>query len=403
MHTVVSVEEKLPVVVGVDDAPDGLQVVDVAAAEAAYRGVPLAIVHAWPGRRGGLPRQRAMRPDQADGRHLLDLASRRARHRLPGLRVWAELVDDSAAETLIQRSERACLPVVGQRDETVPGHGWGTTAAYVATTAAARCSFPAGRTPCEDRWWWPRPGGTPRRSAARTRRRREPDARSWRCTAGIRCRHRGRPATSRGIRGGVAQRLVRVVAGRGAGAVAHQRGRRRLHARTGVTAWSPPGSRPRPQGLVRRDALQHRQPVTRRTPAVPRAAGAARMVSNGHRARGAGEQRAILTSPQAVTLQQGADGGQVMGLGRVVAGGHSPMHPRGRTPATPDGQALRTRIGPGQRPGGRGLRARTTLPSQPGDGEAGTGGGGRRAMAGLAARDDERDPLALPPEAGHRP
>jgi hypothetical protein len=27
----------------------------------------------------------------------------------------------------------------------------------------------------------------------------------------------------------------------------------------------------------------------------------------------------------------------------------------------------------------------------------------RRAVAGLAARDDERDPLALPPEAGHRP
>jgi hypothetical protein len=79
MHTVVSAEEKLPVVVGVDDAPEGLQVVDVAAAEAAYRGVPLAIVHAWPGRRGGHPRQRAMRPDQADGRHLLDFATRRAR------------------------------------------------------------------------------------------------------------------------------------------------------------------------------------------------------------------------------------------------------------------------------------------------------------------------------------
>jgi hypothetical protein len=36
MHSVVSVEERLPVVVGVDDVPDGMQIVDVAAAEAVW-------------------------------------------------------------------------------------------------------------------------------------------------------------------------------------------------------------------------------------------------------------------------------------------------------------------------------------------------------------------------------
>jgi nucleotide-binding universal stress UspA family protein len=132
MQRVVSVGEKLPVVVGVDDMPDGLQVVDVAAAEAAYQGVPLEIVHAWPGRHGGLPRHRAVRPNPADGRHLLELAARRARHVVPGVTVWTELVDDSAAEALIERSERASLLVIGHRDETGPGHGWGSTAAYVA-------------------------------------------------------------------------------------------------------------------------------------------------------------------------------------------------------------------------------------------------------------------------------
>ncbi|GIE29730.1 universal stress protein [Actinoplanes italicus] len=132
MHSVVSVEEKLPVVVGVDDVPDGLQIVDIAATEAARVGVPLRIVHAWPGRHGGMPRHRALRPDPADGRHLLDLASLRARRVAPGVTVRTELADDSAAEALIRHSGRAGLLVLRHRDESTLGHGWGSTAAYVA-------------------------------------------------------------------------------------------------------------------------------------------------------------------------------------------------------------------------------------------------------------------------------
>ncbi|MEU4421579.1 universal stress protein [Actinoplanes sp. NPDC024001] len=149
MRKVVSVEEELPVVVGVDDVPDGLQVVDAAAAEAAFRGVPLEIVHAWPGRRSGLPRLRAVRPDPSDGRHLLDLAARRARHALPGLRVRTEWMDDSAAEALIQRSERASLLVVGHRDEAGSGRAWGSTAAYVAHHS--RCPLLVYRGPIASR------------------------------------------------------------------------------------------------------------------------------------------------------------------------------------------------------------------------------------------------------------
>jgi nucleotide-binding universal stress UspA family protein len=132
MHSVVSVEEGLPVVVGVDDAPGGLQIVDVAVAEAVYRGVPLKIVHAWPGRSGAAPRRRALLPDRADGDHLLVLAEQRARRAVEHLRVETELVDDSAAEALIQRSEGAGLLVMRHRDETALGHGWGATTAYVA-------------------------------------------------------------------------------------------------------------------------------------------------------------------------------------------------------------------------------------------------------------------------------
>ncbi|GIF42799.1 universal stress protein [Actinoplanes xinjiangensis] len=132
MHSVVSVEERLPVVVGVDDVPDGLQIVDVAAAEAAYRGTRLRIVHAWPGRHGGMPRHRALRPDPADGRHLLDLAALRARNIVPGLLVETELADDSAAEALIRHSGHAGLLLLRHRDEATLGHGWGSTAAYVA-------------------------------------------------------------------------------------------------------------------------------------------------------------------------------------------------------------------------------------------------------------------------------
>ncbi|MDI6105869.1 universal stress protein [Actinoplanes sp. NEAU-A12] len=132
MNRVVSVQEKLPVVIGVDGTPAASHVVDLAAAEAAYRGAPLVVVHAWPGRHFGLPRPRATVPDRAEGEHLLDLAARRARQVEPQLKVTTALMDEGPAEALLRWSSQACLLVVGHRDERLAHHGWGPTAAYLA-------------------------------------------------------------------------------------------------------------------------------------------------------------------------------------------------------------------------------------------------------------------------------
>ncbi|GGN84535.1 universal stress protein [Actinoplanes lobatus] len=126
-----SVVERLPVVVGVDGTPADLQVVDTAAEEAAFRGVPLHVVHAWPGRLVSWSRHRAA-ADQPDGRHLLELAIRRVQLAYPSLVVGTQLVDEGAAEALVRWSARAGLLVVRHRDEAGLGHGWGSTAAYVA-------------------------------------------------------------------------------------------------------------------------------------------------------------------------------------------------------------------------------------------------------------------------------
>jgi nucleotide-binding universal stress UspA family protein len=149
MHSVVSIEEKLPVVVGVDGLPTGLDIVDVAAAEAAHRDVPLTVVHAWPSRHGESQRQRAVRPDPAEGRHLLDLAVQRIRISHPHLEVHTDLADENAGEALLKRSAQACLLVVRHRDETGLGHSWGSTAAYLAHHSA--CPMLVHRGPIPQR------------------------------------------------------------------------------------------------------------------------------------------------------------------------------------------------------------------------------------------------------------
>jgi nucleotide-binding universal stress UspA family protein len=147
MNGFVSVEQRLPVVVGVDGVPAELEIVDVAAAEAARRGVVLEVVHAWPGRHGVVPRRRTVRVDVAEGRHLLELAVRRVRSTHAGLRVRTELVDENAAEALIRRSRQAGLLVIRHRDESGLGHGWGSTAAYLANHCACPLLVYRGESP----------------------------------------------------------------------------------------------------------------------------------------------------------------------------------------------------------------------------------------------------------------
>jgi nucleotide-binding universal stress UspA family protein len=147
MNGFVSVEQQLPVVVGVDGGPAELEIVDAAAAEAARRGVVLEVVHAWPGRHGVVPRRRTVRLDVTEGRHLLELAVRRVRNTYAGLRVRTELVDENAAEALIRRSRQAGLLVIRHRDESGLGHGWGSTAAYLAHHCACPLLVYRGASP----------------------------------------------------------------------------------------------------------------------------------------------------------------------------------------------------------------------------------------------------------------
>ncbi|MFC4071138.1 universal stress protein [Actinoplanes subglobosus] len=124
--------EAQPVVAAVDGSRTHPVTLDLAADEAARRGVPLHVLHVWPGQYTGRYRCRGPVPGETDGRRLLDAATRRARQRAPWLPVRAELVTGSPAGILAEHSETASLVVIGRRDEGPGRPGWGSTAAYLA-------------------------------------------------------------------------------------------------------------------------------------------------------------------------------------------------------------------------------------------------------------------------------
>ena len=136
MHNVESVWQRSPVVVGVDGSRAHPAIIDLAVAEAVRRGASLLIVHAWPGRYFGSLRTRGPMPTKVDGRHLLDLAARRAQHRAPHLEISTDLADGSPAHVLALHSQRARLVVVGHRDAMFTRPSWGSTAAYLAHRSA---------------------------------------------------------------------------------------------------------------------------------------------------------------------------------------------------------------------------------------------------------------------------
>jgi len=135
------------VVVAVDGSRNGMAVVDLGVAEARRRGSALIIVHVWPGRHAGPFRSGATAPGIAAGRHLLDLAARRAEHREPGLEVMTELAGGSAFGTITERSASARLLVIGHRDEVLTRPSWGSTAAYLAHHSACPLLVHRGAAP----------------------------------------------------------------------------------------------------------------------------------------------------------------------------------------------------------------------------------------------------------------
>ncbi|MEV7629757.1 universal stress protein [Actinoplanes sp. NPDC089786] len=136
MHGVVTVEEKLPVLVAVDGSRNGLSIVDLGVMEALRHRSPLSIVHVWPGQYVGPFRGRGPVSGPEDGRRLLDLAARRAEHLAPGLEVVTDLAQGSAFGTITERSGTARMLVVGHRDGVLTRPSWGSTTAYLAHHSA---------------------------------------------------------------------------------------------------------------------------------------------------------------------------------------------------------------------------------------------------------------------------
>lgn len=136
MRSEVSVPRDLPVMVGVDGSRSHLSTVDLGVATAVRHRRPLLIVHVWPGRYVGSLRPRTPIPTETDGRHLLEIAARRAEHLAPGLKVATELVNGSASAVLTRLSGQARLLVLGHRDDEMNRQSWGPTAAYLSHHSA---------------------------------------------------------------------------------------------------------------------------------------------------------------------------------------------------------------------------------------------------------------------------
>ncbi|NUR72549.1 MAG: universal stress protein [Hamadaea sp.] len=111
----------LPVVAGVDGSPESLTAVEVAAREAALRGVPLRIVHGfiWPQMRNVPLGPSALGPQEGglenQARQIVADGVAAARAAAPDTDVTGEVITGSAAQALIRASGGASLLVVGDR------------------------------------------------------------------------------------------------------------------------------------------------------------------------------------------------------------------------------------------------------------------------------------------------
>jgi nucleotide-binding universal stress UspA family protein len=133
--------------VGVDGSRSHLSIVDLAVAAAVRHRTSLLIVHVWPGRYSGALRPRGPIPTEADGRHLLEIAQRRAEHLSPALHVGTKLVHGSASAVLTGISGEARLLVAGHRDDASHRPSWGPTAAYLAHHSACPLLIYRGGAP----------------------------------------------------------------------------------------------------------------------------------------------------------------------------------------------------------------------------------------------------------------
>ncbi|GHE40769.1 universal stress protein [Streptomyces longispororuber] len=106
------------IAVGVDGSAESLAAADWAAGEAALRGAPLRVVHAWHPESADatVAQDREEQARAADA--VLREVETRVSGRRPDLRVSAEVVGDSPVAALLREAERAEMLVLGSR-----GHG----------------------------------------------------------------------------------------------------------------------------------------------------------------------------------------------------------------------------------------------------------------------------------------
>ncbi|MFF4744968.1 universal stress protein [Streptomyces sp. NPDC047980] len=107
-----------PITAGVDGSPESRAAVHWAAREAALRGLPLRLVHAWLWQPLDVPIVQDREAQARSAESLVREAESEITGRYPDVRVSAEVVPDTAVATLLDESERTSMLVLGSR-----GHG----------------------------------------------------------------------------------------------------------------------------------------------------------------------------------------------------------------------------------------------------------------------------------------
>ncbi|MFE7776201.1 universal stress protein [Streptomyces sp. NPDC057445] len=112
------------IVTGVDGSPESLAAADWAAREAALRGLPLRIVHAWLWQPLDVPIVQDKEEQGQSAHTILRAAETHVVSRYPDVPVTAEVVSDTAVSALLSEAQRANMLVLGSR-------GYGAIAGFL--------------------------------------------------------------------------------------------------------------------------------------------------------------------------------------------------------------------------------------------------------------------------------